>query len=352
VADGPDPDAASAPRRRRGLVRVLRVVVTLVVVVAVFVGVLPQLADLSGAASAVRALPIEAVLGLTVLTVGVLATTWWALSRLIVGANVGQAGLAHLLSTAVANTVPAGGAVAVGVNLQVHASYGRTIATTTAGLLAMGVLDNAVKLGLPIALVAVSPFVPGTDQLPPSVPLVAAGFGVLAVAGVVAVLRGPVVARLAAWAQRQAVRVGRAGDTDWAAAATSYVAQLRDLLRDRGTGAFVAVAASHVLQVALLVVALRALGVPPEHSGIVRVTVVYALVRFLTAVPVTPGGVGIAELGLVAGLRAGVPGGYDGAIVAAVLLFRVATYVLPILLAAPAFVGWRLTRPRTPPAAA
>jgi putative heme transporter len=332
------------PERRARARTILRGVLALVVVVVIFFGVLPQLADLERAGAALAELSVRALTGVVALAVGVLLATWVALARLIDGATVPQAGIAHLLSTTVANTVPAGGAVAIGVNLRVHATYGRTVAQTTTGLLTMGVLDNAVKLGLPVVLVALAPVVPGAEALPRSAALGALGFSVVAVVAIVALGREPVVMRVASGAQRLAARWRRGSDGDWPAAAVAYLGGLRHTLRRHGPSAALAVATSHVLQVALLFVALRALGVPAEHAGLVRVTVVYVLVRLVTALPVTPGGLGVAELGIVAGLRAGVPPGFDEPIVAAALLFRVATYLLPILLAAPAWAAWRATR--------
>jgi putative heme transporter len=140
------------------------------------------------------------------------------------------------------------------------------------------------------------------------------------------------------------------GEADWSEGAVRYLRGLRSTLRHHGPSAFLAVAASHLLQIALLVVALRALGVPEAHAGLVRVTVVYVLVRLVTALPITPGGLGVAELGLVAGLQVGAPDGLDGPILAAVVLFRAATYLLPILLAPPAWAWWRWDRPSVLPA--
>jgi putative heme transporter len=335
----PTPRGQLVARVLRG--RALRVVLTVAVVAAVFFGVLPQLADLEVAGAALLGLPGTAVALLGVLAAGVLLATWLALARLIEDATLPQASLAHVLSTAVANTVPAGGAVAVGVNLQVHGTYGRTGAQTTTGLLSMGVLDNLVKLGLPIVLVAISPVLPAAERLPTSAAIGALAFVVVAAVVIAALARPPVVARAATRVQSVARRLGRGGEGDWATAAVGYVHGLRGTLRRHGPSAFVAVLASHVLQVAVLLVALRSLGVPDEHAGILRVTVVYVLVRLVTALPVTPGGLGVAELGLVAGLRAGVPAGFDEPIVAASLLFRAATYLLPVLLAAPAWGLWR-----------
>jgi len=69
---------------------------------------------------------------------------------------------------------------------------------------------------------------------------------------------------------------------------------------------------------------------------------VFAFARLLTAIPLTPGGVGVVELALIAGLSRGE--GDDAEVVAAVLLFRMLTYVLPILLGALSYLYWRRNR--------
>jgi putative heme transporter len=332
----------------------LRVVIALALVGGIFWGILPQLADLQAAVQAAMQLSFARLVTLLGLAVGVLVATWLALARLIRGATFKQAGLAHLQSTAVSNTVPGGGAFALGVNLRVHGSFGRSATESTGGLVLVGVLDTAVKLGLPLVLVAASPLVPGSDQLPGQA-TVAALVSALAIgAGFAVALRSEgivrwIATRLEAWIARLR---GREAEGRWGEVGVGFQRHLRAGLRAHGLPAFVAVAASHALQIALLVVTLRAVGVPAEAVGVVRVVVVYTLVRLVTAVPVTPGGLGVAELGLIAGLVVGVPGSLHAQITAAAILFRVLTYLLPVLLAGPAWLWWRITRPAHHPAAA
>jgi uncharacterized protein (TIRG00374 family) len=69
---------------------------------------------------------------------------------------------------------------------------------------------------------------------------------------------------------------------------------------------------------------------------------VFAFARLLTAIPLTPGGVGVVELALIVGLSRG--SGDDGQVVAAVLMFRLLTYVLPILIGGCTYVIWRRKR--------
>jgi uncharacterized membrane protein YbhN (UPF0104 family) len=56
-------------------------------------------------------------------------------------------------------------------------------------------------------------------------------------------------------------------------------------------------------------------------------------------VPLMPGGLGIVELGLIAGLTSA--GGDRNDVVAAVLVFRVLTYLVPIVLGAGTYLSWR-----------
>ena len=66
-----------------------------------------------------------------------------------------------------------------------------------------------------------------------------------------------------------------------------------------------------------------------------------AVIRLLTAMPITPGGLGVTELGLI-GILAGGAGHKAGAqVTAAVLMYRAVTYVPCIPLGALACLTWR-----------
>jgi uncharacterized protein (TIRG00374 family) len=67
----------------------------------------------------------------------------------------------------------------------------------------------------------------------------------------------------------------------------------------------------------------------------------FAFVRLLTALPITPGGLGITEIGLVGILAAGVSPGVGAQVTAAVLLYRAVTYLPPIPLGAAAYLMWQ-----------
>jgi uncharacterized protein (TIRG00374 family) len=68
----------------------------------------------------------------------------------------------------------------------------------------------------------------------------------------------------------------------------------------------------------------------------------FAIARLLTAVPITPGGLGFIELGLTAGLV--VAGGSEVPVVAAVVVFRALTYLVQIPFGAITYLYWRHSR--------
>ena len=69
----------------------------------------------------------------------------------------------------------------------------------------------------------------------------------------------------------------------------------------------------------------------------------WTFVRLLGSIPITPGGIGIVELGLTGALVGF--GGPNDAVVAAVLLYRVLTVVPTLVLGLVAGALWRRLRP-------
>lgn len=65
----------------------------------------------------------------------------------------------------------------------------------------------------------------------------------------------------------------------------------------------------------------------------------FDFVRLLSAIPITPGGLGVIELGLIAGLVTA--GGERPEVAAAVLVYRALTYLLPVPVGVVCYVIWR-----------
>src|SRR5262249_12689320 len=111
------------------------------------------------------------------------------------------------------------------------------------------------------------------------------------------------------------------------------------LLRRRWLPLTLATLAGQLSVFLVLVVCLHALGVDPRQVTLTEEFAAWTLVRLLGSLPITPGGLGIVELGLTGGLVEF--GGDNDAVVAAVLLFRVLTIVPTLVLGLVAGVAWR-----------
>ena len=109
---------------------------------------------------------------------------------------------------------------------------------------------------------------------------------------------------------------------------------------------------SHITLFFVLLVALRHVGVDNATVGWATVLASFAFGRLVSAIPVTPGGLGVIELGYVAALSVGVGHAVETKIVAAVLLFRAITFAPPIVIGGFTYLYWRRNtswrRPQTP----
>jgi uncharacterized protein (TIRG00374 family) len=79
----------------------------------------------------------------------------------------------------------------------------------------------------------------------------------------------------------------------------------------------------------VLLVALRALGVPGSEVTVVEAFAAWSLSRLLGTIPITPGGIGVIELSLTATLVGF--GGNNAGVVAAVLVYRFLTIIPTIV---------------------
>jgi uncharacterized membrane protein YbhN (UPF0104 family) len=93
-------------------------------------------------------------------------------------------------------------------------------------------------------------------------------------------------------------------------------------------------------------VSLRALDVPPSQVSLVEAFAAWSFVRIIASIPITPGGIGVVELGMT-GMLVGF-GGNNAGVVAAVLVFRFLTAVPTLLLGLAGALTLRRHRPPKP----
>ena len=98
---------------------------------------------------------------------------------------------------------------------------------------------------------------------------------------------------------------------------------------------------SQLVTALVLGVAVRMQGIDQATISWAKVMVAYAGMALASLIAPTPGGLGVAEAALIAILGAGLPEALNTQIVAAVLLFRLATWLVPIPLGLVSYLYWR-----------
>jgi putative heme transporter len=337
------PGAEGLVRPRSPWKAVLRGGVSLAVVAGIFYGLLREtdLADVGDALAEMT--PLE-LTGLVLVTIWNTVTYWLVLQSALPGLTVPQAAISSTTSTAVANTIPGGAAFGVVTTSAMYASWGFPGPAIARAVVVTGIWNTFVKLGMPILALAILAV---NDEA--GAGLVTAAFaGVvvlsLAVAVFALMLRSDDLARrighlMTVVASRALGLVRRGPVADWGAAAVRFRRDTIGLLRDRWLPLTLSTLISHVSLYVVLLVALRDVGVSEQAVSWAEVLGAFTFVRLLTALPITPGGVGVVELGLTAALVVG--GGDQAEVVAAVLVFRGLTYLLPVPFGALTYLLWR-----------
>jgi uncharacterized membrane protein YbhN (UPF0104 family) len=116
-----------------------------------------------------------------------------------------------------------------------------------------------------------------------------------------------------------------------------------DLIRRRWAALTLAAIVGNLGVFLVLLVSLRAVGIGASEITWIEAFAAWSLARALQLIPLTPGGVGPVELGLVGILVA--LGGANAEVVAAVLLYRAFTVLPTLLLGLATMAAWRWLGP-------
>ena len=146
--------APAGPGHRWSYRHLYRYLASLAVAVLVVAFALPHLTDYGDAWDAVAAMTKWELGAVFAAGLWNLVTYWPVLMISLPGLRLGEAVVVNQASTAVANTVPAGSAVALGITYRILRSWGFTSESIANHVLATGVWNNLVKLALPVVGVA------------------------------------------------------------------------------------------------------------------------------------------------------------------------------------------------------
>jgi uncharacterized membrane protein YbhN (UPF0104 family) len=333
-----------APRSQRPTRRIIQGALSLVLIVAIFWFLFKGIAfgQVWAAIQSLTWLELATLAAVAGWNLCTYALVWMSVTP---GLGFWPAMVMTQSTTAVANTVPgAGPVVGIGMTYGMLGSWGYSRSKTTTAVLVSGVWNSFIKLGLPVlalALVALQGNAGGGRVI-----AALAGIGGLAAAIVVfalmlrsedgarrfGVLAGRVASRLLRLIRRPPV-------TGWELATVKFRARTIDLVQHRWPAITAASLVSHLSLYLVLLLALRHLGVAEAEVGWAEVLAVFAFARLATAIPITPGGAGLVEAVLIGGLVAA--GGAKAQVVAAVLIYRALTWLLPIPLGVGCYLWWR-----------
>jgi uncharacterized protein (TIRG00374 family) len=338
----------TARPRGRLLRRIAIAAVSLGIVVATFAYFLPTIANYGEVWHVVKQLSwpqVGALLAATALNLVTFAPPWMiALPRLsfIRAMQLTQA------STALSIVAPAGAAVGAAGAIGILRHWGFAARDTARAVTLTSLWNQFLNLSFPI--VAVFMLTIAGEQ---SAALATAAFIGVAVLGIVVggfvlvlVSRrlaqevGDVVARFANWTLGKV----RRGPVSWGG---SSFERFRDdageFLARRWHVLTLASLAGSLTVFGVLVISLRVFDVPASQVSLVEAFAAWSLVRIIGSIPITPGGIGVIELGLTGALLGF--GGNNAGVVAAVLVFRFLTVVPTLLLGLVAALTLRRRRP-------
>jgi uncharacterized membrane protein YbhN (UPF0104 family) len=344
----------SRPWWRRGAVwwRVVRDVVSIALAVVLLVWGLPKVAGVGWTEilEPLKGLPVGGLVLLAALQLSALLAFTFTITGALPGITHTKALTVNLAGSLVANTLPFGGALAIGATYAICRSWGFTRAAIGISILLGGVFSTAGKVLLP--MVGLAALLLQGGHISPAV-RDAAIVGVLTLVAVLVLFVTVMVSSRAAHAvggfiQRVAQAVLRLFRKPRELGWEQAIARLRDQTRDVMSRGWLSMTLGtigyFVLYFILFWVCLYICG---AVIGVGSMLAAFALGRLLTSVAVTPGGIGLVEAGSLALL---VAMGADPAQTAGgILLFTIFTHILEIPFGVLAWLVWLWGRGKAAP---
>jgi uncharacterized protein (TIRG00374 family) len=339
--------SSTSSSRRRRLLR--RAVVAAIVVVS-FAVVLPRLADYGEVWEDVKQLDaseIVLLVGVTVLNLATFAPPWMAV---LPGLGFTRALVLTQASTASTYVAPGGAAVGIGLSYVFLRRWGYNAGEVGRAVALTGLWNQLALLGFPAVALGLLTLTGGENPLLKTVGLIGLAVFAAAVAAFAAAMSSDRLAErvgnLAVRLVSAAFRLARRRPPAWGA--ESFVRFRHNtigLLRRRWLHLTIATLAGQLAVFLILLVSLRVVDVPGSEVSVVEAFAAWSLVRLLGSLPITPGGIGIVEVGLTTSLVGF--GGDESAVVAAVLIYRFLTVVPTLVLGGLAGVVMRRLAPTT-----
>ena len=330
-------------RRRNTWIRIVRDVGSLAIAVALLIWGLPRVAGVGWTeiVAPMKELHPGLLALLAVLQLSALALFTFTITGALPGISHPRALIVNLCGSLVANTLPFGGALAIGATYAICRSWGFSRAAIGISIVLGGVFATAGKVLVPMIGLAALIIQGGTVS--PSLRNTAL-VGVLTLVAILAmfviVLVSPGAARrVGGWIEGAAEAVLRVlrkpRKLGWDVAVARLREETRSVVRAGWLSMTLGTLGYFTIYFAMFWICLASCGLV---IGVGSMLAAFALGRLLTSIPVTPGGLGLVEAGSVALL---VALGADPAQAASgVLLFSIFTHVIEIPFGITAWLVW------------
>jgi uncharacterized protein (TIRG00374 family) len=334
-----EPDQGSPPPRWH---KVVGVVVSLALLIIIVVGVIPKFASYSGAWTRVTHLDTVSWVAIAVAAIVNQISGVWPYQAAMPGLRFGPGLLQIETATAISNTVPAGGAVAIGMTYRMFSSFGFGDVAISTAVLTTGLWNIAAKLALPVVAVALL-VVTGHPTLRVEE---AALTGVAVIAGSAVVLwlvfRSEVSAR---WIGHLADRVVNQVRRLLRKPATARIehsllrfgTQTVQIVHRRGWLLTGTALANQAAGFVLILIIVRSVGLTAQVTA-AGVFTSFAVARLASAIPITPGGLGTFDAAFISIMSTF--GAKSSQALTADLIWRLTTYFLPILSGTVTYLIW------------
>lgn len=331
---GPGVPAILETKKSSPIQKLVRVTLTLLLVYLIFGVLIPSFASYQDVWDALTSLEPEALLVLAGLTLVVESCKAGSYALLIPPLRFGPAFLAQESAAVVSNTVP--GPSGTAARYLTYRKYGISSEDFGQSYVVNSAWGNAIPLILPsvgLALLSLQEDIPRNVLILALIGLVVSGIGIgLAV----------MVMRSESFAYRLGERFGRL--LNWARglvrrppeeqvgqAVVRFRFDVLDTVRAHWAGLTSLILLREISTYLVLLTSLRALGAERVDLTALEVFAVYTVVRLATLVEITPGNVGISEALYISALTWASDGKDADTIVAAVFVFRMFTYLGPIV---------------------
>jgi uncharacterized protein (TIRG00374 family) len=334
-------------KKRTGKGRIIAMIVSVAVIAGVFAFALPRIADYGAVWGEIKQIswPWIVALALSVLLNTATYGPPWVAA--LPGLAYWRAERLTLASTALSTVAPGGAAVGMATSVAMLRAWGFRGRPVGLAVVVTSVWNQLVILGIPIIALAGVVAEGGRNHTLEIVAVIALVVFIAIVVGFAVGLSserlarriGDRAARLASWTKKL---FGKAPVKWRGESFVRFREEAIELIRHRWFFLTVSTLAGHLTVFVVLVVSVRAVGIPNTEVTIVEAFAAWALARVLGSIPITPGGVGFVELGLTGALVAF--GASNDEAVAATLIYRFLTVVPTLVFGLIAAATWKVGR--------